>query len=109
MMASTIRPCTQAEDTAASCVLLFSGGLDSAIAAHLLMAQGIEVQGLHFILPFEDTAGARVKTVETIAANLHLPLQLMEDGEGVVEMLRSPAFGFGKHANPCIDCRIGCM
>jgi len=32
-------------------IVLLSGGLDSALAAHLIKRQGIEVVGLHFILP----------------------------------------------------------
>ena len=34
------------------CVLLYSGGLDSLLTAKILMDMGIDVAGLHCILPY---------------------------------------------------------
>jgi len=39
----------------AKVIVMFSGGLDSVCASHLLKSMGQEVIGLHFVLPF--TAG----------------------------------------------------
>ena len=39
-------------------VVLFSGGLDSILAARVLMAQGLTVRGLHCVSPFFGDAGA---------------------------------------------------
>ena len=33
-------------------IVMFSGGLDSVIAAHLLKSQGLRIKALHFVLPF---------------------------------------------------------
>jgi hypothetical protein len=35
-----------------------------------------------------------------------VPLQIIEEGEEYLPVVKNPAFGFGKNANPCIDCRI---
>jgi tRNA-uridine 2-sulfurtransferase len=88
------------------CIVLFSGGLDSVIAVHLLKEQGIEVIALHFVLPFDHGIKSRRETIMTFAAQLGVRLRIQDDGPDFAEMVKSPAFGFGKHVNPCIDCRI---
>jgi tRNA U34 2-thiouridine synthase MnmA/TrmU len=85
---------------------MFSGGLDSAIAIHLLKSQGLQVTALHFVLPFYSGLGRRPRMVEEYAAAQGVPLRVEEEGEEYLEMIRSPKFGFGKNANPCVDCRI---
>ncbi|MDR2729045.1 MAG: 7-cyano-7-deazaguanine synthase, partial [Chitinispirillales bacterium] len=87
-------------------IVMFSGGLDSVIAAHLLKEQGLSVTALHFVLPFYCGVGKSFNQVEKYAENLGIPLRIEEEGEEFLEMIRSPKFGFGKNANPCIDCRI---
>ena len=88
------------------CIVLFSGGLDSVIAVHLLKAQGLEVIALHFVLPFDHGVKAKREALIASAEQLGVRLQIQDDGADFADMLKSPAFGFGKHANPCIDCRI---
>jgi len=88
------------------CILLFSGGLDSVVAAHLLLNQGITVQGIHFVLPFDNMGGKKRREVEKYAEVLNLPLRIIHDGEQFLEIMKSPRYGFGKNVNPCIDCRI---
>ena len=87
-------------------VVMFSGGLDSVIATHLLMSQGLDVTALHFFMPFYSGLGKRPEQVESYAAALGVPLRVEEEGEEFLEMIRDPKFGFGKNANPCVDCRI---
>jgi len=87
-------------------LVMFSGGLDSVMAAHLLKEQGLCVTALHFVLPFYSGIGKSFNLVEKYAADLGVPLRIEEEGEEFLEMIRSPKFGFGKNANPCIDCRI---
>jgi len=79
---------------------LFSGGLDSMLAARLLQLQGIEVTGLVFVTPFFG-AQAAVRAGEL----LHIPLAVEEITEVYMErVLKAPRYGYGKHMNPCIDC-----
>jgi hypothetical protein len=35
-----------------------------------------------------------------------VPLRVEEEGAEFMEMIRDPKFGYGKGANPCVDCRI---
>ncbi|HOS38702.1 MAG TPA: hypothetical protein PLG31_03135 [Spirochaetota bacterium] len=88
-------------------ILLYSGGLDSLLAARILLDQGIELIGLHFVLPFfsphadpADTAAARQ------AARIGLSLRHIRCGRDYMDMVERPAHGYGKHINPCIDCKI---
>ena len=80
---------------------LLSGGLDSALAVALLLEQGLEVIGLHFESPVAAPAG-----VDALAAELGIPLLVRDRGEAFLELLRSPRWGYGRNANPCVDCRI---
>ena len=78
---------------------IFSGGLDSILAAELLRRQGIEVHCICFVTPFFDAEKAQQ------AAKLYdLPLQVMNIGSEHLEMLKNPRYGYGKNMNPCIDC-----
>jgi len=85
---------------------MFSGGLDSVMAVHLLKSQGLDVTALHFVLPFYAGLDKNPEQVQTYAAALGVPLRIEEEGEEFLAMIRDPEFGFGKNANPCIDCRI---
>ncbi|MDZ7816664.1 MAG: tRNA 4-thiouridine(8) synthase ThiI [Planctomycetota bacterium] len=78
---------------------LYSGGLDSMIAAKLMLEQGIEVTALNFSTPFFGSERARI-TAEQLGIEL-----IVEDiTEEHFEIVRSPRFGFGKNMNPCMDC-----
>ncbi|MDR2693378.1 MAG: hypothetical protein LBB74_04090 [Chitinispirillales bacterium] len=87
-------------------IVMYSGGLDSTIAVHLLKSQGLDVTALHFRMPFNVGAGTSPNEVMGYADALGVPLRVEEEGEEFVEMVRNPRFGYGKNANPCIDCRI---
>jgi tRNA-specific 2-thiouridylase len=87
-------------------IVMFSGGLDSTVVVHLLKSQGIKVKALHFVLPFYSGLGLTHQKIREYADHLGVPLQIEEEGEEYIEMIRDPRFGFGKHANPCVDCRI---
>lgn len=85
---------------------MFSGGLDSCIAIHLLKKQGLNVLALHFVLPFASGVGIEHKKIQEYADHLSVPLKIVEEGDEFLPMIKSPHFGYGKHANPCLDCRI---
>jgi tRNA-specific 2-thiouridylase len=90
-------------------VSLFSGGLDSILAVKLIQNQGIEVTAFHFVLPFyyiEDEK--QIKAVKT-AHKLGIPIEISYGGKNYIEMVKKPKHGYGKHINPCIDCKIFIM
>ncbi len=87
-------------------ILMFSGGLDSTIAAHLLKSQGLSILAIHFVLPFYAGLDRNYRKIRSFASDLGIPLKIIEEGEEFFEMFRSPRFGYGKRFNPCLDCRI---
>jgi len=80
---------------------LFSGGLDSMLAAAVLLEQGIEVAGVVFVTPFFGAERARES-----ATLLGLPLIEQDITEVYHPLLTNPPRGFGSQHNPCIDCHI---
>lgn len=88
-------------------ILLYSGGLDSLLAAKILMEQGIEITGLHCILPYypPDIDIENLKQVK-LAHSIGLKLVHYKCGNEYIDMLKNPKHGYGKEINPCIDCKI---
>jgi tRNA-uridine 2-sulfurtransferase len=80
-------------------LVLLSGGLDSLLAAKVLMEQSIEVTGVSFKSYFFDTAKA-VKAAE----QLGIKLIEVDFSEEHLAMVKNPKHGYGKNMNPCIDC-----
>ena len=88
-------------------IVLFSGGLDSLLAARLLMDQDLELIGFHAVLPFvaPDVNDDDLPPVR-LAAGIKLPVHLHRCGKEYIDMVRNPPHGYGKNVNPCIDCHI---
>jgi len=82
-------------------LVLFSGGLDSILAAKLLIEQGIKVQGFIFQSYFFDLGHAK----ET-AKEIGIKLIIKDFSKEHLKMVKSPKYGYGKNMNPCIDCHI---
>jgi tRNA-specific 2-thiouridylase len=80
-------------------IALFSGGLDSILAAELIRRQNIEVVCLTFTTPFFNAQ----KALEAIR-QINLPLEIQDITTEHLNMLKSPRYGYGKNMNPCIDC-----
>jgi diphthamide synthase (EF-2-diphthine--ammonia ligase) len=82
-----------------SALVLFSGGLDSMLAAKTLMSQGIKVIGICFSSNFFDCARAR-ESAKIIG------IDLIEENisEKILSIVKCPSCGYGKNMNPCIDC-----
>ncbi len=80
---------------------LFSGGLDSMLAALVLRQQDIEVTGLVFVTPFFDAVQA-----EKSAAAIGLPLRIEDLTDRFLPLIFDPPHGFGRWMNPCIDCHL---
>jgi tRNA-uridine 2-sulfurtransferase len=88
---------------------LLSGGLDSTLAAKLLIDQGIAVHAINFYSPF-CTCTAKNKrcaaVVTTVKQLGDIPLKRVALGDEYLEVVRNPKHGHGRGMNPCIDCRI---
>lgn len=80
-------------------IALTSGGLDSILAAKLIMEQGIEVIGLCFKSAFFGP-----KNAEKMAAQIDMPLIVVDFTDDHLNMTKNPKHGYGKNMNPCIDC-----
>ena len=89
-------------------LLLFSEGLDSILAGKILKEQGIHITAVKYITPFfgwelKKNPEKYYKNIEQLG---------FDDGEIIdisteyLELLKKPRYGYGSHANPCIDCKI---
>ena len=84
------------------CIALLSGGLDSILAVRIMQEQGIDVLGVNFKTVFtccQDVAGQA-------ARDLGIKMTVITQDDDYFDLVRKPAFGYGRAANPCIDCRI---
>ena len=82
-------------------IVLFSGGLDSILAACVLKSQGVEVVGLNMITPFHDCSEESKKAAEEIG----IELVVRKFGEDYMKLVAHPKWGYGSNVNPCLDCR----
>jgi tRNA U34 2-thiouridine synthase MnmA/TrmU len=80
---------------------LFSGGLDSILAATVLRRQGLDVTGIFFVTPFFTADLARQS-----AAHINLPLIVEDFTDNFFPLIYAPPHGFGRGHNPCIDCHL---
>ena len=85
------------------CVALISGGLDSALAAKLMLEQGIEVHGLFLAMSW---GCCEKEKAQACAQQLGIPLMVLSVGDAYLDVIRNPKYGYGSGMNPCIDCRI---
>ncbi|MFX1568449.1 MAG: hypothetical protein ACFFCV_08780, partial [Promethearchaeota archaeon] len=88
---------------------LVSGGLDSLIACHIMQLQGIKVIGLNFTSPFcqYNKESANIEcNLDVFQEKLGIEIHYLPLGEDFLDIIRNPKYGYGKHLNPCIDCRI---
>ncbi len=84
---------------------LLSGGLDSTLAAKLILSQGIDVIALNFMTPFCLCKKGGCGAFEA-AKQIGIPLKVVNSGNEYLKMVRKPKHGYGRNMNPCIDCRI---
>ncbi len=77
-------------------VVLYSGGLDSTLALELVNEWGITCYPLHLTHQFLPS-----RTLPKIPK-----LKIIDITEELIEIIRSPKYGFGENLNPCVDCRI---
>ncbi len=89
-------------------IVLFSGGLDSILAARIIKDMGIDVTALNFVTPFTGrTRGRKGKLPAGESARmLGADYREVYHGDEYLELVGNPAFGYGKNVNPCVDCKI---
>ena len=88
-------------------IALISGGLDSLLAAKVIMEQGIEVLGVAFVMQFasRDVRAFR-EHVDEAAADAGIPTRFVDISEEFLKIVKDPRHGYGSNLNPCIDCKI---
>ncbi len=89
-------------------IALLSGGLDSTLAAKIVIEQGIELEALNFLTVFctctnrGETCLASQKAVNALG----IPLKVFNVSDEYLSVVKHPKHGYGSNMNPCIDCRI---
>jgi len=83
-------------------VALLSGGLDSILAIRVVQAQGIEVHALNFRTTFVCCGDQAAQAAEELGVGL----SVVAEQDEYLDVVRNPRHGYGRGANPCLDCRI---
>lgn len=89
-------------------IALLSGGLDSILAARLILEQGIRLEAVNFLTVFCNCT-ARGKTClasKSAADQLGIKLKVFEISKEYFPIVKKPKYGYGRNMNPCLDCRI---
>ncbi len=85
-------------------IALFSGGLDSVLACHLIKRQGIEVIALNIDIGFGSTK-SKLDHMRNMCDQIGVELRTIDIRDQYLkEILFDPKYGYGKNFNPCIDC-----
>ena len=94
-----------------TCLALFSGGLDSLLAIHVMMDQGIKVIPINFDHGFFFGAYEMRDGVKKYKAPLPPEIDpiVVDISPDFYEMIKKPKHGYGSNMNPCIDCKIMMM
>jgi len=97
-------------------VALISGGLDSMLAARVVIEQGIHVEGLNFFTGFcveghthairnKDRAHPKRNNALWVAEQLGIRLHFVDVVEEYKNIVINPRHGYGANLNPCLDCK----
>jgi len=90
---------------------LLSGGLDSTLAAKVVLEEGIELEALNFLTVFCTCTnrGASCLASQKAVETLGISLKVFNISEEYLKIVKQPKHGYGSNMNPCIDCRIFIM
>ncbi len=97
-------------------VALISGGLDSMLAAKLLLDQGIHIEGINFYTGFcveghthairnKDKNKPKRNNALWVAETLGIKLHIVDIIEQYKDIVLNPKHGYGANLNPCLDCK----
>ena len=98
-------------------VALISGGLDSLLAARVVMEQGVHVEGINFFTGFcveghthaireKDRARPKRNNALWCAEQLGIKLHIVDVIDEYKDVVINPKHGYGANLNPCLDCKI---
>lgn len=98
-------------------VALISGGLDSLLAAKVMLEQGVHVEGINFYTGFcveghthairkKDKDKPKRNNALWSAEQLGIKLHIVDIVEEYKDVLINPKHGYGANMNPCLDCKI---
>jgi len=89
-------------------LVLLSGGLDSTLAAGMLLKQGVELEAINFMTVFCTCSrkGSCKHEARRVADEFGMKLHVMNVTEEYLGVVKAPRYGYGSNMNPCIDCRI---
>ncbi len=98
-------------------VALISGGLDSLLAARVVMEQGVHVEGINFYTGFcveghthaireKDRSRPKRNNALWSAEQLGIKLHIVDIIEEYKDVVINPQHGYGANLNPCLDCKI---
>jgi len=91
-------------------IILLSGGLDSTLAAKMMLDLGVELVAFNTVSPFclcaRHSSKGCFHSASIISEKLGIRIVSCNTGEEFLEIVRNPRHGYGSHINPCIDCRI---
>ena len=72
------------------------------LVIRIMQEQGIEVEALNFKTVFTCCQDQSAQA----ARDLDVRMTVVGQEDDYLELVRKPTFGYGKGANPCVDCRI---
>jgi len=97
-------------------IALISGGLDSLLAARVMLEQGIHVEGINFYTGFcveghthairrQDSHRPKRNQALWVAEQLGIRLHIIDISEPYKDIVLNPRHGYGANLNPCLDCK----
>jgi tRNA-specific 2-thiouridylase len=98
-------------------VALISGGLDSMLAARVVLDQGIHVEGINFFTGFcveghthalrqQDRSRPKRNNALWVAEQLGIRLHIIDTIDEYKQVVINPKNGYGANLNPCLDCKV---
>ena len=95
-------------------IALISGGLDSMLAAKVVLDQGVHVEGINFFTGFcVEGHTHSIRKRETprrnnalwVAEQLGIKLHIVDVVSEYKDVVLNPRHGYGANMNPCLDCK----
>ncbi len=97
-------------------IALISGGLDSLLAAKVMLEQDVHIEGINFYTGFcveghthairkKDKKKEKRNNALWVAETLGIKLHIIDVIEEYKDVVINPVHGYGQNLNPCLDCK----
>ncbi len=107
---------TPMTDKHTKAIALISGGLDSLLAARVVLEQGVHVEGINFFTGFcveghthairkKERARPKRNNALWVAEQLGIRLHIVDVSQDYKQVVINPRHGYGANLNPCLDCK----